>query len=356
MHDELADSPQDARRPPALSARQAQVLRAVVSGYVAEAAPVGSETVSVLLPVSLSPASVRNTLAELTALGLVDKPHRSAGRVPTELGFRTYVDSLLDPRALAEFEMRELFRALEGAEDRIVPRVASRLLSECTRQLGFVEAPRLDRLVLRHVSFVRVSRERVLAVLVSQGGSATQRVIEEPGAGDQAELDRMAAAVNARVAGRTLREVRDRLVSEAAALRSQADDLLERVLRPALPLAPEVLDDDPVLVIATRLGLLDQPEFHDPEHVRELFEAVEARERLAQVLDKVLASGRVQVAFGGEIGEPGLRRCAVVVAPYGRADAPLGALGVIGPRRMDYARVIPLVEYLSRLVTERICT
>jgi heat-inducible transcriptional repressor len=349
-----ANRPADPRRPPVLSPRQAQVLRAVVSGYVGGAAPVGSETISRLLPMNLSSASVRNTLAELAALELVEKPHRSAGRVPTELGFRTYVDQLVAPRDLGEFEQREILMCFEGAGDGAVARVASRLLSERTRQLGFVEAPRLDRVVLRHVSFVRVSSERVLAVLVSQGGGACQRVVHEPGRGDQALLDRMAAAVNERVAGRTLHEVRERLLREAALLRSQADSLLERAVRAALPTGEEGADDDWELVIATRLALLDQPEFHDPERVRELFQAVEARERLAEVLDKVLESGRVQVAFGGEISEPALRHCALVVAPYGRASAPLGALGVIGPRRMDYARVIPLVGYLSQLVTEKI--
>lgn len=349
-----AETRAEPRRPPVLSPRQAQVLRAVVSGYVGGAAPVASETISRLLPMSLSSASVRNTLAELAELDLVEKPHRSAGRVPTELGFRAYVDQLLDPRDLGAFERRALLARFEAAEGGSAARLASRLLSEHTRQLGFVEAPRLDRVVLRHVSFVRVSSERVLAVLVSQGGGAFQRVIREPGRGDQALLDRMAAAVNERVAGCTLREVRDRLLREAALLRSQADSLLERAVRAAFPVGDEGPDDDGELVIATRLALLDQPEFHDPERVRELFQAVEAHERLAEVLDEVLAGGRLQVAFGGEIGEPALRHCALVVAPYGLAAAPLGALGVIGPRRMDYARVIPLVGYLSKLMTEKL--
>ncbi len=344
-----------ARALPILTTRQAQVLRAVVTSYVAEASPVGSEHVTALLPVALSPASVRNTLAELASLGLVEKPHRSAGRVPTELAFRAYVDQLLDPRRLGDWEMRELSVHLEGAPEGAVARLASRLLSERTRQLGFVEAPRLDRVVLRHVSFVRVSSERVLVVLISKGGAAYQRVIEEPGRGDQAELDRMAAALGERVAGLTLRQVRDRLLREAAALRSQAEWLLERALRTAAAAPGDPLPDETELVIGTRLALLDQPEFHDPERVRGLFEAVETRERLAEVLDKVLEGGRVQVTFGGELAEPGLRHCALVAAPYGAGGTPLGALGVIGPSRMDYARVIPLVDYLSRLMTDRTC-
>jgi heat-inducible transcriptional repressor len=353
MNEAPAGTRDDRRRPPLLSPRQASVLRAVVTGFVGGASPVASETIARLLPMSLSSASVRNTLSELSAMGLVEKPHHSAGRIPSELGFRAYVDQLLDPRELGPFEQRELLACFAGAGGEAVTRVASRLLSERTRQLGFVEAPRLERMVLRHVSFVRVSSERVLVVLVAQSGSAHPRVIHEPGRGDQAVLDRMAAIVNERIAGRTLREVRDRLLREAALLRSQADSLLERAVRAALPEGDEALDEGE-LVIATRLALLDQPEFHDPERVRELFHAVEAREDLARVLEKVLDGGGVRVAFGGELGESALRHCALVVAPYGGAAGPLGALGVIGPRRMDYARVIPLVDYLSRVVTEKL--
>ena len=339
---------------PVLSARQARVLRALVGGYVGEATPVGSEMIAVLLPGSLSSASVRNTLAELGELGLVDKPHRSAGRVPTELGFRVYLDQLLDPPALGDWERRDLADCVGDIPAAALAQVASRLLSERTRQLGFFEVPRLERIVLRHVSFVRVSAERVLAVLVSQTGTAHQRLFRQEGRGDQAELDRMASALNERLAGRTLREVREALLREAAALRTQAEWLLERALSAGAAAGAAAFDTGAGLVIATRLALLDQPEFHDPERVRELFEAVETKERLADVLDRVLRRGGVQVALGSEMGEPALRQCALVAAPYGRRGTLLGALGVIGPHRMDYARVIPLVDYVSRLVTEKL--
>jgi len=309
--------------------------------------------ITALLPMNLSSASVRNTLAELAELGLVDKPHRSAGRVPTERGFRAYVDQLMRPRQLGDYERRDLVGSLHGSLERDVPHAASRLLSERTHQLGFVIAPRLERVVLRHVSFVRVSQERVLAVLVSQGGQAFQRLIEEPGRSDQIELDRMAATLNERLAGRTLLQVKEQLLREAAALRSHADLLLDRILRLGEPVG-SAWEDELELVITTHLALLDQPEFEDPVLVRQLFQAVEAKERLAEVLEKVLERQGVKITFGDETEEPALRRCALVAAPYGGEDAPLGALGVIGPSRMDYARVVPVVDYLSRLVTEMV--
>ncbi len=332
------------------------MLRAVVTAYVGEAAPIGSATVSDLLPRKLSAASVRNTLAELTALGLVEQPHTSAGRVPTDRGLRLFVDRLLDPGRLADWERRNIDYNVDGASADAVVSVASQLLSERTRQLGFVLAPPVERLVLRHVSLVRLSRERVLVVLVSRSGTAHRRVIEEGIALDQAELDRIAAALNERVVGRTLREVRAALAREARVLRHRADRLLALAVDIGARALASLPDDDAAdLVIETRLALLEQPEFRDPERLRDLFAAVEAKERLLDVLDRVVESGRITVVFGDEVDDPGLRQCAVVATPYGGADAPLGALGVIGPSRMDYARIIPLVEYLSQVITGKLC-
>jgi heat-inducible transcriptional repressor len=338
-----------------ISERQEQVLRAVVTAYVGDATPVGSVTVSHLLSVPLSSASIRNTMAELAELGLLSKPHSSAGRIPTPLGLRVFVDQLVGARPVEEFERRDLAGSLGSAQGDTVLRLASDLLSQRTRQLGFVVAPRLARVALRHVSFVRLSTERVLAVLVSQTGVAYRRILEDAGRDDQAELDRIATGLNERIVGRTLPEARDALAREARQLRFQADRLRERTLALAARALAEVPLDAADVVIGTWLALLDQPEFRDPERLRELMQAIEARERLVAILDQLLPAGRAGVAFGDEIGEPGLRRCALVVAPYGGTASPLGLLGVLGPSRMDYGRIIPFVDTLSRLMTERLC-
>jgi heat-inducible transcriptional repressor len=332
------------------------VLRVVVSAYVGEASPVGSEMISVLLPMNLSPASVRNTLAELSELGLVEKPHASAGRVPTDRGLRVYVDELLDPKGLADYEIRSLTGSLENAGLAGAVHVASRLLSERTQQLGFVLSPRLDRIVLRHVSFVRLSTERVLAILVSSDGRTYQRVIEEPDDVGQPKLDRMAADLNERITGKSLAEVRRFLVRETEALRCHAERLLARAIDLGAEAGADEVRDEVDLIIATRLALLDQPEFRDPDRIRKLFGAIEEKQRLVEILDRLLEDHEVKVAFGNELEEPALRNCALVAAPYGDELAPLGALGVIGPSRMNFARVIPLVEFLSQLLTERLPT
>lgn len=339
--------------PPELTPRQGAVLRAIVSAYVDEALPVGSRSLARALPLSLSPASIRGTMAELTRLGLLDQPHTSAGRVPTELGLRIFVDELLAGAPEVADDEPALAGTLGESDPEGLMRAACVVLSTRTRQLGFAVPPRVEREPLRHVSLVRLSSEQVLVVLVSQSGAAHQRTIEERGRHDQVELDRVASEVNRRVAGRTLAEVREVLAREARQLRSQADRLRTRALRlAALALEPAGLTGID-LVIGTRLALLDQPEFRDPERVRSLFEALEAKERLVSILDKMLAARGVQVAFGAELDEPALRRCALVTATYGEGDSALGMLGVLGPSRMDFARVIPLVGTLSRLVTRR---
>ena len=342
-------------RGPALSERQAAVLRAVVASYVGEGAPIGSRTLSHLLPVPLSAASIRNTLGELTELGLVEKPHASSGRVPTEQGLRRFVDELMAPGALAASQMRELAYQLDQAPGEGVVSRASELLSQHTRQLGFVVAPRLERVVLRHVSVVRLSSERLLVVLVTETGAAHRRVIEDVHGLSQAELDRIASLLIERVAGHTLAETRTILIREARALRREASALLVRALELGTrALAGQVGDAD--LVIQTRLALLDQPEFSDPQRLKDLFQAIETKERLLDVLDDVVGAEGVSVGIGDELEDPGLHHCALVASHYGEGTAgePLGALGVIGPSRMDFARVIPLVGYLSELVTGKL--
>lgn len=330
------------------------MLRAVVASYVSDATPVGSAAVARVLPTRLSSASIRTTLAELAELGLVEQPHTSAGRVPTESGLRLFIDRLLPAPRVSEFDRRTIDFEVEGARPGSVARVASQLLSERTHLLGFVVAPRVQRLILQHVSLVRIGGDRILAVLVSTTGASHQRVIRDRAGLDQRQLDQVASLLNERVVGRTLPEVRASLLREAQSQRRQADRLLSAALdlgSRALSVDEQEGDD---LVIATRLALLDQPEFQDPERLRELFEAVETKERLLEVIERMLEDHGVHVALGGEVDEPALYRCALVAAPYGGAAA-IGAIGVIGPSRMDYGRVMALVDYFSKALTDKLC-
>jgi heat-inducible transcriptional repressor len=326
----------------------------MVTAYVGEAAPIGSATLALLLPNRISSASIRNTLSELSELGLVSQPHTSAGRVPTEEGLRVFIDSLLGGCGVSDYDRRTIDSTVAGVEPVAVPAVASGLLSRQTRLLGFVVAPRVDRLTLRQIALVRLTGRQILAVLVSENGTAHHRVVEHDAPLAQQELDRSAALLSERVCGRTLAEVRERLAREANGDRRQADRMVALALELGVRAVEAEEEDEGDLVIATRLALLDQPEFRDPERIRELFHAIETKERLIELLDRLLeGEPGVRVALGGEVDEPALHRCALVAARYGGQNA-AGMLGVIGPARMDYGRVIPLVDYCSRVVTEKL--
>lgn len=348
------------RMPDRLSDRQAMVLRTMVNAYVGEAQPIGSESLSHVLPMKLSSASIRTILSELSGMGLVEKPYSSSGRIPTERGLRFFVDQLLEREAstrskLGSYERRSIAVSMTGADTDLVVNVASQLLSECTHQLGFVVSPSVERVVLRQVNLVRLSTERVLVVLVSKTGTPYRRVIPDEGEWDQPELDRIGALLTERVAGRTLVDARSSLIAEAEALRSRADALLTRAIELGRR-AVAASDHDADLIIETRLALLDQPEFHDPQRIRDLFSALETKERLLEILDQMLESSGVRVAFGDEVDEPRLRQCALVATRYGPMDAAQGVVGVIGPTRMDYGRVIPLVDFFSQMMTDRFST
>ncbi len=345
-----------------LNDRQARVMRAVVGAYVGAAAPVGSKTIANLLSTRLSSASIRNTMSELAELGLIEKPHSSAGRVPTEAGLRLFVDHLLTPREVAPEQQRRLRHDFEEADLDGAMQVVSRFLSDNTQQLGFVLMPRLERVRLRHISLIRMSAGRVMAVLVTESGRTFHREVEDRDCGPQRELDRIAPLLNERIVGRTLPEVREAMTRESVRLRTQAGSLLARAVflgQRSLEAAPE-LDEASGLVVATRLALLDQPEFHDTARLRDLFAAMEDNEKLAVLLGGLLEAQGVQVSLGDELAEPGLQHCALVSSPYafgrGTCDLETGAqglVGVIGPSRMDYPRVIPLVDLCSRLVAEK---
>jgi len=268
---------------------------------------------------------------------------------------------------MAAHRRRTLDRSFDEVAVYGAAQLASQVLSDESRQLGFVVSPRLDQLTLRHVSFVRLSTERVLAVLVDSTGQAHQRAIDRGAAGSgnagwegdlpQPVLDQMSSALSERVAGRTLREARDLLRREVRSLRNRASRTFERALLLGLQAAEAAIDQptEADLVIATRLALLEQPEFSNPERLRDLLGALEQTERLVDLVGELLDGGGVAVALGEELDFVGLAGCALVAAPYGgsKGDSK-GALGVIGPTRMDYQRIIPLVGYCSQLVTDKL--
>jgi heat-inducible transcriptional repressor len=328
-----------------LPERLSEVLLAVLRGYVESGQPIGSRDACEQSGLRVSSATVRGAMSELMELGLLEQPHTSAGRVPTDAAFRLWVDELLHAPGRGQAVPRELARELEGPVGAIEDglRRAADVLTHVTGQLGFCLAHDGERLRLAALRFVRVSSERVMALLVSEGDVVRTRLLDERDC-DQRKLDRISASLSRLVAGLTLEEARSRLEAEIEGDRAQRDALWRRhVALGRLGLQVEVGAE---LYVGDRSQILCQPEFEDGPRLRELLRALDEKQRMLALLDNVLSAGELRVVIGDELGDPGVARCAVVAEPVG--SAPLrGGLGVIGPVRMRYDRVIPVVRYVS---------
>jgi heat-inducible transcriptional repressor len=322
------------------------VLLAVLRGYVESGQPVGSRDALDFGELPFSSATVRGAMAELMELGLLEQPHTSAGRVPTDAAFRLWVDQLQREPLAEQSVSPRIARELADAGDAsgVALQRAADLLTSITGQLGFSLALEREQLRLVQVHFVRVSSERVTALLVSDAGVVRTRLLEERES-DQRRLDRVSAELSQLVAGLTLEEARARLQAEIDGERRRRDALW----RDTLALGARGLEVSAAapaeLYVGDRSRLLDQPEFADGERLREVLHALEEKQRMLGLLDKVISARGVRVAIGEELGDPGVARCAVVAEQLG--PAPLRGLGVIGPVRMRYDRIIPLVRYVS---------
>ena len=339
---------------PILSDRDERILGAVVEEYVQTAEPVGSRNLVKKYRLGISPATVRNVMADLEELGFLSQPHTSAGRQPTDLGYRYYVDHLMRPRPLPANRRRQIRRRIERSAEQALEELleaTSRALSQVAHQVGVVVAPPLEMSVFRHIDFVLLRPGRVLVILVSQSGVVHHRPVDAPEVDRQADLDRMANYLNALLEGLPLVSVRERILAEMEDERARYD----RMLRQALELGSRALDRGPSegdVYVGEPVRILEQPEFRDFEKMRQIFEAFERKGILIRILDRALSGPGIQVTIGGENPVPDLRECSIVARSYGRGDRTLGAVGVIGPTRMPYPEVIGLVEYTARILSE----
>ena len=349
-----------ARPPPSpadlsvLDARAREIFREIVEAYLSTGDPVGSRTLSKQGGVSLSPASIRNTMADLAALGLLDAPHAMAGRRPTQAGLRFFVDSLLQLGDVPEDERREIDARIgrAGANPQDVLGAASELLSGLAGGAGLVVTPERDAPV-RHAEIVGIGPGQALLVLVFEDNQIENRVINTPSDLPASALAEAANYLNARFKGKTLGEARtaaaEALARDRAALDAAAAKLVESGL-------VEWSGEDPTagraLIVRGRANLLqDQQALADLELARRLFDDLEKTRELIQVLDLAKAGESVRVFIGSENPLFSLSGSSLIVAPYMNAERRVvGALGVIGPTRLNYARVIPVVDYTARVV------
>jgi heat-inducible transcriptional repressor len=335
-----------------LSERMRRILGIVVEDYTSTGEPVGSRTIAKKSDLSLSPATIRNTMADLEELGLLAHPYTSAGRIPTEKGLRFYIDYLLNIHELSDQE-QQIIRsrcAIQQVEPVDLFRETSRILSLSSHYLGVVCAPRMSLVVLQHIEFVKLRRHLVLVILVSTTGLVHNRVVEVEEDFSQSELDHLSDHLNGFVTGLSLHHVRETLIEQMRQEKSAYDHLLEQALN--LKERTASLPNETDVFIEGRVNIFKEPEFADVSRMSDLFRAFEEKATMVRLLDRFMSPSGVRIAIGSENKVQEMEECSLVVSTYGCGGEVVGALGVIGPRRMNYSKVIPLVDYTAKLITE----
>ncbi len=331
-----------------LDDRAGEVLRTVIRRHILTGEPVGSKSVTDGAHLDLSPASIRNVMAELEERGLLRQPHTSAGRVPTDQAYRLYVDRMLRRRRVSPSQAQAIDEALAGSRGEIPDLLAeaSRQLSQFSNQVGLVLAPDLQRIPIDRIEFVRLDPRRVVAILVTRSGVVHNRMLDTAEPSGQDELDRIGRYLTDELGGLTLPEMHDRVLTRMAEERAAYD----RLMRQSLELGRQALQshaEEAELLVDGASNLIGSPEFSELDAMRGLMRTLEEKKALIQLLSHVIDDDGVQVVIGQENPDEQLSRCSLVVAGYGTESRTFGTLGIVGPTRMEYAKAIALVGHLA---------
>jgi len=342
-----------------LNMRARKILHAVVAEYLQTGEAVGSRTITRRHGIDLSAATVRNVMADLEEMGLLDQPHTSAGRLPTEAGLRFFIDSLLKVRSLSQKEKDDI-RELYGQDVASVEEVwqrTSKVLSEITAHAGIVLTPLPLRQRFQHIEFVPLRNGKVIAVLVTTGGTIENTLFECDVALDERRLERIHNYLDRLLGGLTLDEVRARVIAELGRQKNQYDEAVAAALRLSHAALVEAAPAAADVIVSGQANLLDTGHPQDPqqlERMRDLLQALEDKEMLVRLLDRAMDGQGIQVFLGAETASSALGESSIVATPYGPGDRPLGAIAVVGPKRMNYGKIISVVDFTATLVTRLI--
>lgn len=335
----------------ALNERAQHLLRVLVETYIQEGKPVGSRTLLGAAGLDLSPATIRNVMADLEDLGLVYSPHASAGRIPTVKGYRLFIDTMLKVKPLNPAVIERLKERLHrDLTPNSLVEAASDMLSGITQLAGVVTMPRQAHASLRRIEFLELSENRVLAILVMNQQEVQNRIIRLDRTYSASELQQAANYLNEKFAGRGLAEVRGDLLQELDAVRED----MNRMMRSAIELGEKAFAPESQtradFVVVGQTNLMGYEPFSNVDKLRQLFNAFSAKRDILHLLDRCICANGVQIFIGQESGYQVLDECSVVSAPYSVEGEVIGVLGVIGPTRMQYDRVIPIVDITAKLL------
>lgn len=333
-----------------LDNRARRLLRALIAQYIRDGQPVGSRTLARQSGLDVSPATIRNVLADLEEIGLVAAPHTSSGRIPTTQGYRVFVDSLLEVKPLGDIELSRLRSEISptaGTQDLLTS--VSGLLSAATHFVGLVTVPRREAFAFRHIDFVALDAHRVLVILVFTDNEVQNRVIETARGYSPSELEQVANYLNAHYAGLSLEQIRTRLVDELDEARTAMNSSMQATIEMAGAALDIGTGED--VVLSGQTNLMGLQEMANLDRLKGLFEAFNSKRELLALMDRCIHARGVRLFIGEESGMSPLDQCSLIAAPYGTEGRVLGVLGVIGPTRMAYERVIPMVQAAAQLLS-----
>ncbi len=329
--------------------RSLYLLKMLVERYVQDGQPVGSRALSKNSELNLSPATIRNVMADLEEMGLIWSPHTSAGRVPTASGYRLFVDSLLTVKPIDKNLLNKLGEELQGAEENeAVVEKASKILSDVTRMAGVVTLPSRDVIRFRHIEFLALSNNRVLVIFVADEQEVHNKIIHTDRVYSAAELQQAANYLNSIYTGQSLAKVIKSILDDLEKNKNQVNEAMINAVSMAQQVFEKTGDED--YIVSGQTNLMDFSELANMEHLKQLFEAFNQKQAVLHLLEKCQKADGVQIFIGEESGYEPFNQCSVVTSPYTVEGEVLGVLAVVGPTRMAYEKVIPFVDVTAKLL------
>ena len=338
-----------------LDSRARDVLREIIIQHIASGEPISSRSLARCGRFQLSPASLRNVMADLEDLGYLQQPHTSAGRVPTDRGYRFFIDYLMKSRSLTSAERNTIDDRVRhaGEVDQIL-HAASSLLSKMSDQVGVVFMPTLLQLAIRSMDFILVAESRIMCVIVGSNGMVVNKLIETRLSFSRDELDKIGRYITAEFSGLTLDAIRRRLIRLTEEERALHDQMLQKAIALGIEAVNDVAPIEHELYMEGTTSILTKPEFADAQSMRKTFLALQEKEKLIHILESFLNEDGLQILVGSESDFTQVHNFSIVARRYGTHSSPLGMVGIIGPMRMEYARMAPLVDYLGRALSRKI--
>jgi heat-inducible transcriptional repressor len=335
-----------------LDNRHKKILWAIIQGHIDLNVPIGSITISKRFPIDLSPASIRNTMAKLEEGGYIRQPHRSAGRVPTEKGYRFYVDALMEKRSFTinpelSNELSSRLRTIASSNRQLL-REAALTLSTLSRYLALATPPNIENMAFQRIKFIKYEDKKILTVLISEGGMVKNKIIELDKAYSQKELDRAADNLNSKFSGLSIKKVKEKLAYQLHKEKTVYDELINDLMT----LCSDIIVSQKESFSDGLAGTSNLTDFASIKQIKEVLKAIEDKEFILKLLNRISGSPKTRVLVGMEDILPAMKDFSMVISPYNDRDIINGAIGIIGPTRMNYKKLIPVVDHTARELTE----